>query len=335
MKARAIVFEAPDQVGMRDFDLRAPRGDEVVIETAATCVSPGTELRRLRGKECVGSAGFPLVPGYCLAGRVTARGPEAAVEQGAAVVTFVSVDAGGLKLGEGGHVSHAIAPSTLLARIPDGVDMAGASASVLAGIAFHGLSMARPVPGDKVAVIGLGAIGQMALRLAAAVGADAVGCDLSAGRVDLARKSGARAAKPSAPDALRAAFAPFFPNGADVVVDCTGSAKALASGVAVGRSQPWDPLRDAPGVRYVMLGSYEGDFTVSYAAAYAGQCCFMVPRGSQIGDCQHALDMMGRGQLRLADIISAVRRPEEAGRTYEELKDPQGPLVTAVFDWTR
>lgn len=322
-------------MGLREFDLRAPRGDEVIVETAFTCVSPGTELRRLRGKECVGSAGFPLVPGYCLAGRVAARGPEAGVEEGARVVTFVSVDAGGLKLGEGGHVSHAMTPAPLLARVPDNVDMAEASASVLAGIAFHGVSMARPAPGERVAVIGLGAIGQMAMRLVHAVGADVVGMDLSAGRVELAARGGGRAVKPPAPEGLRAAVEPFFPNGADVVVDCTGSVRALASGIAVGRNQPWDPLRDTPGVRYVMLGSYEADFTISYAAAYAGQCCFMVPRGSQISDCQRALDMMGRGQLRLADVISAVRRPEEAGRTYEELKDPRGPLVTAVFDWTR
>ena len=333
MKARAIVFTEPNKVAVRGFELRAPRADEVLVESEYTCISPGTELRRLRGKECVGGVPFPLVPGYCLAGRILARGPKADAEDGAAVVTFISVDAGGLGLGEGGHVSHALTPARMLVRVPDGVDLLEASASVLAGIAYHGMRMARPTAGERVAVIGLGVIGQLAARLHAASGADVVGCDISPHRVAVANAAGVKSVVPGVATNLKEAFAPFFPEGADLIVDCTGAAQVLPHAMQVGRRQAWSPTHDMPSVRYLILGSYEGDFVVSYADAYAGQYIFMVPSGSQVGDCEAALGMMAHGQLRVRDVISDVRSPEAAADTYGELQDPGGRLLTAAFDW--
>ena len=333
MKARAIVFEAPGKVAVRGFELRSPRADEVVIKAEYTCISPGTELRRLGGKESVGGADFPLVPGYCLAGRVLACGPDAKVEEGAPVVTFVSLDAGGLGLGEGGHVSHALTSVGMLVRVPDGVGLLEASASVLAGIAYHGLRMSRPRAGECAAVIGLGVIGQLAARLHVASGADVVGCDVFPHRVAAAQAAGVRSVVPDVATDLKKAFAPFFPEGADLIVDCTGAAQVLPHAMTVGRRNAWSPLHDMPSVRYLVLGSYEGDFTVSYAAAYAGQYTFMVPSGSQVGDCAAALDMMARKELRLRDVISDVRTPDAAAATYRQLRDPKEKLLTVAFAW--
>ena len=333
VKARAIVFTGPNSVAVRGFELRAPRADEVLVETEYTCISPGTELRRLHGEESVGGAPFPLVPGYCLAGRVLACGPEADVAEGAPVVTFVSVDAGGLGLAEGGHVSHALTPLAALARVPDGVGLVEASASVLAGIAHHGMRMARPVPGESVAVIGLGVIGQLAARLCKASGADVIGCDISPHRVAVANAAGVESVAPKVATDLKEAFAPLFPEGADLIVDCTGVAEVLPHAMQVGRRHAWSPTRDMPSVRYEILGTYHGDFVVPYAAAYAGQYIFMVPSGSQVGDCEAALGMMNRGEIRVRDVISNVRSPEAAAETYRELQDPNGRLLTAVFDW--
>jgi NADPH-dependent curcumin reductase CurA len=70
MIARAIVHEAPDQVSLREFELREPHGDEILIQTLYTCISPGTELRLLRSTP----AGMPFIAGYANVGRVIARG---------------------------------------------------------------------------------------------------------------------------------------------------------------------------------------------------------------------------------------------------------------------
>ena len=331
MRAQAIVFSGPNEVRLQSFELRDPGPDEVVIESHYTCISPGTELRRLRGKEHVGGAPFPLVPGYCLAGRVMTCGADAKIEPGTRVVTFLSLDAGGLGLAEGGHVSHAVTPCRTLAQVPDEVDLLDASASVLAGIAYHGLRMSRPRTGERVAVVGLGVVGQLAARLHAAAGADVVGCDLLDHRLAVCEAAGIRAVAPGVN--MADAFAPFFPDGADLIADCTGIPAVLPEAMAIGHRSAWDPLRDMPSVRYLILGTYEDDFTIPYAAAYAGQYTFMVSSGSQVSDCRVALDMMARREIAVRDLISDVRRPEAAPATYADVPDPQKGLITVAFEW--
>jgi len=74
--AKAIVFEDVNQVGLGEFELAAPAPDEILVETAYSFVSPGSELRVLGGH--YGAEGrFPLVPGYSVVARVAQVGPQA------------------------------------------------------------------------------------------------------------------------------------------------------------------------------------------------------------------------------------------------------------------
>lgn len=329
--ARAVVFPAPGKVELRDFVLPEPAPGHVIVRSDFTCISPGTELRRLSGREMVGASAFPIVPGYCLAGRVVERGPGVDLPLGAPVVTFGSSFAGGLNLGEGGHVSHALLPADRTIPVPPGVDLLDASACVLAGIAWHGLRRASVGPADRVAVIGLGAIGQMAARVCAALGAEVAGFDKIAARVAALSAVGLRAASaaPTLPDAA----APFFPKGVDVIVDCTGSARAIADALRLARPCEWDPRRDMPGARYLVLGSPVEDLRVPYAAAYGCQCAILFSSGSQFPDCAAALDLVARRRLSVRNAITDVRPPDAAPATYRELSQTPGALITVAFDW--
>jgi hypothetical protein len=44
---------------------------------------------------------------------------------------------------------------------------------------------------------------------------------------------------------------------------------------------------------------------------------------------------MQRKQLRVRDLISDVRSPEEAPKTYAELRSAKGALMTVAFDWAQ
>ena len=331
MKAKALVFTAPGVAEVRGFDLRDPGPGEVLIESHYTCISPGTELRRFRGREALGGVRYPFVPGYCLAGRVVATGQGVDLQPGTPVVSCGTVDAGGLQVGEGGHVSHAVAPATMVLPVPESVDLVSASAVILAGIAWHGLLQSRPRPGESVAVLGLGVIGQLAARLHAAAGAQVVGCDLSAHRVRVAAAAGIAAFV--ADGDLGAAFGRHFPNGAEIIVDATGAPAVVQTALRLGRRAPWSPFRDTPGVRYLVHGSFEGEFAVSYPDAYAVQLQLLVPRGSQVSDWQAALNLLAQGRYQVRDLVSAVREPATAAAVYAELEDPQSQLLTAAFRW--
>jgi predicted dehydrogenase len=64
----------------------------------------------------------------------------------------------------------------------------------LGAIALHGFRLARPQLGERVAVIGLGLLGQLSVQIARAAGCRVFGVDLDPGRVALARQLGADAA---------------------------------------------------------------------------------------------------------------------------------------------
>ena len=96
----------------------------------------------------------------------------------------------------GGFASHAeldVVPSLLCSRIPEGVSAEDAAFATLGAIAMNGFRRADVQVGSTVAVIGLGLIGQLAVRIARAAGCRVLGVDLSPELVELARASGADA----------------------------------------------------------------------------------------------------------------------------------------------
>ena len=331
MRARAIVFTQPFELELREFELRAPSAGEVLIQSAFTCISPGTELRRLRGKEALGTPRFPFIPGYCLAGTVLESGPETAVAPGTRVITCGTVDAAGLGLCEGGQTSHAVAPVETVVPIPDGVDFLDGSVAILAGICYHGLLQSRPARNEKIAAIGLGAIGQLAARLHALSGAEVIACDLNPSRVDISERVGVRSVVVTG--SLSETYSTLFNDGADVVVDSTGAPPVILQAMKVLRRKAWNPLADGGSCRYLVQGSYEDTFTVSYPDAYAAQVSILLPRGSQASDWKAGLDLIAAGRLKVRDLVSEVARPEDAASLYQELARPSSRLLTAAFQW--
>ncbi|MCE5265729.1 MAG: oxidoreductase, partial [Deltaproteobacteria bacterium] len=86
MKRASLYFTAPGRVEIREEEIPAPTGGQVLVETLFSAISPGTELLLYRGlfpddlplDETIpglrGPAGFPVKYGYSTVGRVTALG---------------------------------------------------------------------------------------------------------------------------------------------------------------------------------------------------------------------------------------------------------------------
>jgi predicted dehydrogenase/threonine dehydrogenase-like Zn-dependent dehydrogenase len=124
--------------------------------------------------------------GYSAAGTV--------VEAGAEVRGLAPGDR--VAIAGGGHATHAeldIVPQLLCARIPEGVESADAAFATVGAIAMQGFRRSGADVGSTVAVIGLGLIGQLAARIAAAAGCRVLAVDLDPAQVELARRAGAEA----------------------------------------------------------------------------------------------------------------------------------------------
>ena len=151
----------------------------------------------------------------------------------AGIVMEVGDGVGGVRVGDlvacagAGYASHAelvCVPRNLVAPIPEGVTAEQGAFATLGAIALHGVRLAEVRLAERVAVVGLGLLGLLAVQLLRASGARVLGVDIDAKRVELARNLGADAAVVSTQaDPLEAALTLSDGNGMDAVVVTAGT----------------------------------------------------------------------------------------------------------------
>jgi predicted dehydrogenase/threonine dehydrogenase-like Zn-dependent dehydrogenase len=195
-----------------------PGPGQVSVRVAASVISAGTERATMEAaqKGLLAKARARPEQARQVLDRVRSEGPRATWEfvrqrldeLGAlgysAAGKVLEVDAGVSRLapgdrvaiGGGGFANHAeldIVPQLLCARVPESVSDENAAFATLGAIALHGFRRSEAAVGARVAVIGLGLIGQLATRVALAAGCTVDGVDLDADLVELARRAGAAA----------------------------------------------------------------------------------------------------------------------------------------------
>ncbi len=191
------------------FDRRAPRVDDVVIEILY-CGVCHSDLHWSRNDW--GWTVFPAIPGHEIIGRVIDVGSEVTrYKVGDHVAVGCMVDScqkcDQCRKGEeqlcrlgntgtyggfdrftkehtlGGYSKHLVVREEFALRVPDGLDIAKAAPLLCAGITTYSpLRTWNVGPGSKVGVIGLGGLGHMAVKLAAAMGADVTVLSRSKGK---------------------------------------------------------------------------------------------------------------------------------------------------------
>jgi uncharacterized zinc-type alcohol dehydrogenase-like protein len=88
------------------------------------------------------------------------------------VGTYGAVDRDGT-ITQGGYSTHVVVDADFVLRVPDGIDSAAAAPLLCAGITTYSpLRRWGAGPGRRVAVVGLGGLGHMAVKLAHAMGAE-------------------------------------------------------------------------------------------------------------------------------------------------------------------
>ena len=159
----------------------------------------------------------PQPLGYSLAGIVAGCGEDCGDLESGASVACAGATAS--------HAEYVLVPRNLAVRVPAGVRLEDAAFTTIGAIAMHGLRTGGLALGDRVLVIGLGLLGQIAVRLCAAAGAHVFGVDPRADRVRLALDSGAEIAE-SALDrsTAQSVLAWSGGRGADLILITAGGA---------------------------------------------------------------------------------------------------------------
>ncbi len=211
-------FSADSPLRAHSIERRVPGPKDVAIaiDFCGVCHS---DLHFARGEW--GKIPYPAVPGHEIVGRVTSVGADVSrfkvgdtVGVGCLVDSCRTCDAckdhlenyctkgnvqtyGGTEpvLGTptyGGYSRAIVVDQDFVLRIPANLDPAGAAPLLCAGITTYSpLRHWKVGPGSKVGVVGLGGLGHMAVKLAAAMGAHVVVFTTSPGKVDAAKALGA------------------------------------------------------------------------------------------------------------------------------------------------
>lgn len=335
MRGHRIVWPEPLRVEIEDFEVPDPGPGEVVIQTACTVISPGTELAGLRAMNNTAGS-WPRHPGYSGSGRIVAIGPEV---QDLAVGDRVVMD-------HCGHASHALCRTSGwrgqgITRIDDpAISSEQAAFLPIASMALQGLRKTRPELGESALVAGLGLLGLFAVRCAHLAGTfPLVALDFNPRRLAIARAFGAEAALAPDDDALAARIADLTRGrGLDLIVEVTEAPTALPRLLPllamqgrialVGCSRdPTDGIdfyRDVhkKGVQILGAHNYIRPGQESHPGLWTTR-----------DDFRALLGLMARGRLDAGPLISATVPPAQAPAIYRRLLDREEGLLGVVFAW--
>jgi uncharacterized zinc-type alcohol dehydrogenase-like protein len=157
-------------------------------ELAGVVVAVGSSVSRFKVGSRVGVG--------CMVNSCRHCGPcEAGMEQyceNGNVLTYGGKDRDG-SMTQGGYSTFNVVDEDFVIDIPDAIDLAHAGPMLCAGITVYSPFRRWSVgPGKKVGVVGLGGLGHMAVKIAAAMGAEVTVLTTSRNKVDDGRRFGAR-----------------------------------------------------------------------------------------------------------------------------------------------
>jgi 3-hydroxyethyl bacteriochlorophyllide a dehydrogenase len=315
MKAQAVVFAEAGRLELRDVDLREPQNDEVVVDTVFSSISSGTERLLFGGKlPPIPHFRYPLVPGYESAGKVTAVGSDVSgIAVGEEVFVGGSSSFTSVVAAFGGQSSRTIKRAAQVVPLK-GIALGQAPMLALAATSLHGVRRLGDVAGKRVAVLGLGAVGQLAAAFLAAAGADVVVADRSAERL-------AMTVGHEKHDVSKAPLAETLTVPVDCAIEATGIPAEIATCARVCK----------PGGSVVLL-SYYDTLTVPFADLFTKEITLLVSREWSPEDLPAARDIIAEKGVDLAPLCGYVVPIDRYESAYHTAFN-DASILKVVLQW--
>jgi 2-desacetyl-2-hydroxyethyl bacteriochlorophyllide A dehydrogenase len=234
MRARQVVIVEPFRTEVREVDLPSPAPNQVLVQTEVSVVSAGTELAVYTGTHqwlkdpSLPEWKFPFRPGYSAAGMVAAVGSAITEWKAGDRVSYPGNHASAELLTFGQERGR-------LWRLPEGLDAEAAAWACIARYGMGAAIRAGLTLGRSAAVLGLGVIGQFALRCLVAAGAyPIIGIDSVKMRRQAALAGGAdHVVDSNSGDVKKQVDDYLGRRGAEIIADATGIPDAVPKAMAL------------------------------------------------------------------------------------------------------
>lgn len=241
---KAAVLEKVNKIEITDIPVPKPASDEVVIKVK-TCGMCGTDLKLYTGQY---TARVPVVPGHEYAGEIVEVGKSVRnLRPGQRVVSDPNESCGKCYwcrnhqpcfcndlaaygvLRDGGFAEYCTATEKGVYPIPEGIDDEVAAFAEPVSCVVHAADRISYRPGETVAILGGGPLGQIHLQFALNSGASKVVlADPNQSRRELAQKFGAHAViNPKEEDVKERVLEQTAGLGVDVVIEAVGRKETI------------------------------------------------------------------------------------------------------------
>lgn len=339
----AALFASPRTFEIKEVEVPALEPGGVLVRVCQ-CGVCGSDLHFYRGE-------LPLPPGTCMghemSGEVAEVGPgveglrpgdRVCIEPLLVCGTCQYCRSGEYQLCRqrrllgaplpGGFARYVRAPAYCIYRLPDAVDFEVGSLVEPLAVAIHGLRLGGASVGERVLILGAGAIGLMAVVAAREMGAASIAV---CGRHEHQRKAalalGADAAVEDSPEALASLSGSAWESPFDLVVEAVGGhADTISQAVNMARF----------GGRIAVVGLFTQPTTLNATSVMLKEMrlvgAMTYGRAGTRSDFALALEIAGRRASALRSLVTHRFPLERTGEAFETADDKKtGSLKVSVI----
>jgi len=329
-KSRKVTITDKFKAQCIDVEAETPNMEgRIVVKQKLSLISPGTELAFFEGIHTdivTGHRKYPVGGGYSSVGEVVQIGSGVkGIKEGDKVFAMF------------GHGS--IGFPAVFHKLPEGLDERNAVFTTLASIALHAVRQANPQFGQNILVMGLGAIGQVTVKLLKLSPAAIIaGADTYSFRLQKGIENGCNATLNVKEDGFEDKLHDITSGkGFDIVIDATGKHPAIQTALR----------HVAKCGKFIILGCPHGNITldlystlqkneISLIGSYQPNC---PEQGNvyfpwtQSMNRQVLIDYMHSGRLNFSHLLTHLGKPEHAQEFYDMLSKEKDKCITAAFKW--
>jgi threonine dehydrogenase-like Zn-dependent dehydrogenase len=213
----------------------------------------------------------------------------------------------------------------------------------MAGVSITALRASSVQPGDRVIILGLGVVGNLAAQMFQLAGASVLGLDVNPHRLEVARACGIENVFNSSLRDPVGAVREWSGDGkgAEVVVEAVGRSELIAQAVQMTRRHGETILLGSPRARVQldvtpmllrihlegiqMIGGLEWTYPLSDKTGNS--------RVTIEGNYKQILDWIIAGKLVVDPLISHVYLPKNCQEAYSGLAQRNAEQIAVLFDW--
>jgi len=334
---KSLVCVEPSKFEYRDIE--KPRLEEgfslLKIKRIGIC---GTDLHAYEGTQPFFS--YPRILGHELSGELVEPNGAVGFEKNEAVTFIpyyscgkciacrtgkpnccVNIRGAGVHI-DGGMVEYLAVPSFALIH-GNGLSFEELALVEPLAIGAHAIRRAAVKDGEFVAVIGAGPIGLGVMEFAKIAGGKVIAIDVNDDRLAFCRKNLgiAHAVNPATDNALEAVKEITDGDWAPVVIDATGSLKAINGGL--------DYL--AHGGRYVLVGLQREAFSFNHPDFHKRESTLMSSRNATREDFDHVVRSLKNRKIDVRTYITHTTPFDRAMEEFPKWLSPQSGVVKAMI----